>query len=79
VPVRVRVGHPLVALDRLELAQLAHAAGRLEVVQDRLVPGEALEPEDLLGQERPVVTELDVALARNVPEPLVHRHGREDS
>ena len=51
-----------------------HAARRLEVVEDRLVPGEALEAHDLLGQQRPVVAELDVALARDVAEALVHRH-----
>ena len=44
------------------------------MVQDRLVPGEALEPHDLLGQERSVVPELDVALARDVAETLVGRH-----
>jgi hypothetical protein len=75
VPVRVRVGHPLVALDRLERAELLDAAGRLEVVQDRLHPGEALHAHDLLGQERAVVPELDVALARDVAEALVERHG----
>ena len=32
---------------------LLHAAGRVEVVEDRLVPGEALEAHDLLGQKRP--------------------------
>ena len=75
VPVRVGVRDPLVALDRLEVPELTNAAGRLKVVEDRLVPGEPLEPHHLLGQERPVVAELDVPLARNVAEALVHRHG----
>jgi hypothetical protein len=73
VPVRVRVRHPLLALDRLEVAELLDAAGRGEVVEDRLVPGEALEAHDLLGQEGPVVAELDVALARNVAADLETR------
>jgi hypothetical protein len=47
----------------------------VEVVEDRLVPREALEPHDLLGQELPVVAKLDVALARNVAETLVDGHG----
>ena len=75
---RVRVRHPLLALDRLEVADLLDAAGRLEVVQDRLVPGEALEAHHLLGEERPVLAELDVPLARDVAEALVERHGAED-
>ena len=74
VTVGVGVGHPLVALDRLELAQLLDATGRRQVVEDRLVPGEALEAHDLLGQQGPVVTELDVALARNVSANLIRRH-----
>ena len=74
MPVRVRVGHPLLALDRLERAELLHAARRLEVVQDRLVAGEALEAHDLLGQQRAVVAELDVPLARDVAEALVEGH-----
>src|SRR5256885_9310418 len=53
---------------------LHDAAGRLEVVEDRLVAGEALEPHHLFGEERAVVAELDVALARNVSEALVERH-----
>ena len=71
----VLVGHPLLALDRLEVAELLDAAWRREVVEDRLVPREALEPHDLLGQQRAVVAELDVALPRNVAEALVERHG----
>jgi len=74
VAVRMRVRHPLVALQLLEAADFHHAAGRLKVVQDRLHPDEALHAHDLLGQERPVVTELDVALSRNVPQALVERH-----
>jgi hypothetical protein len=50
--------------------------GRLEVVQDRLVPGEALEAHDLLGQEPPVLAEDDVALARELSAPLVEGHVR---
>ena len=52
---RVRVRHPLLAHDRLELAALDHAARRLEVVEDRLEAGEALEPHHLFGQQRAVV------------------------
>src|SRR6185369_10558764 len=74
MPMLVRAGIPLLALDALERADLLHAARRVEVVQDRLVPGEALEAHDLLGQERAVLPELDVALARNAPESLVGRH-----
>jgi heme-degrading monooxygenase HmoA len=48
----------------------------VEVVEDRLVPDEALEAHDLLREERPVVAELNVALAREAPEPLVRGHGR---
>ena len=47
--------------------ELLDAARRLEVVQDRLVPGEALEAHDLLGQEPAVLAEHDVALARDLP------------
>src|SRR5205823_5801004 len=75
VPVRMRVGDPLLALDRPELAELADPARRLEVVEDRLVPGEPLEAEDLLRQEQPVLAELDVPLARDVAAQLVRRHG----
>src|SRR4051794_18716938 len=72
VPVLLR--HPLVALDRLEAAELHDAAGGVEVVEDRLVAGEALEPHHLFGEERSVLPELDVALARDVAEALVERH-----
>ena len=58
-------------------AELHDAARRLEVVEDRLVAGEALEAHDLLGQERAVVAELDVPLARNVAEALVEGHRRQ--
>jgi len=76
VPVRVRVRNPLLALDRLEVAELFYAAGRDQVVQDRLVPDEALEPHDLFGQERAVVAKLDVAFARDLAAALIGRHGR---
>jgi len=74
--VRVLVGDPLVALDRLEVTEFVHAARRGQVVEDRLVPGEALEAHDLLGEQRAVVAELHVPLARDVTEALVERHGR---
>jgi hypothetical protein len=74
VTVRVPLGHPLVALERLELGHLLDAAGRVEVVEDGLVAGEALEAHDLLGQERAVLPKLDVALARQAAEALVRRH-----
>ena len=44
VAVLVCVGHPLVAHDRVERAQLLRAAGRREVVQDRLVPVKPSRP-----------------------------------
>ena len=53
-PVHVRVGHPLLELDRLELADLLDPAGREQVVEDRLVAGEALEAHDLLDEQRRV-------------------------
>ena len=45
------------------------------MVEDRLVPREALEAHHLFGQQRPVVAELDVPLARNLAESLVEGHG----
>jgi hypothetical protein len=66
VAVRVCFGHPLLVLDRLELAELFHAARRLEVVEDRLVPGEALEAHDLFRQQPTVVAEDDVAFAGDI-------------
>ena len=69
-PVDVGVGHPLVELDRLELADLGDAARRVQVVEDRLVAGEALVAHHLLGQERPVLAELGMALGRQA----AHRH-----
>ena len=79
VPVRVRVGHPLLADDRPERAELLDAARGLEVVEDRLVPREALEAHHLLGEERPVLAELDVPLARDVAHADVEGHRREDT
>src|SRR5262245_15959061 len=72
---RVSVGHPLLPRDRRELAQLLDAAGGLEVVEDRLVAREALVAHDLLGQERPVLAQDGVALARQLP-PLLVAHQR---
>jgi hypothetical protein len=46
-----------------------------EVEQDRLVAREALEAHDLLGEQPPVVAELDVPLAGDVASELVRRHG----
>src|SRR6202011_6298937 len=63
-------------LDRLEVAELLDAAGGDEVIENRLVPCEPLEPHDLLGQERAVVAELNVTLARHLAPPLIGRHGR---
>ena len=71
---RVRVRDPLLALDRLELAELLHAAGRDQVVEDRLVAREAFEAHHLLGEEGSVVPELDVALPRDLASALVGRH-----
>jgi hypothetical protein len=70
----VAVGHPFLALDGLEVADLLHPAGRLEVVEDRLVSREPLEPHHLLGQERAVLPKLDVALAGKTSELLIHGH-----
>ena len=76
-PVHVRVGHPFVALDRAELADRVEPAGRVQVVEDRLVAGEALVAHDLLGEERragAVPAHLHVALAGDLAEALVpHR------
>jgi hypothetical protein len=47
----------------------------VEVVEDRLVPGESLEAHDLLGEERAVLPELDVTLAGHAAEALIGRHG----
>src|SRR5581483_6445825 len=74
VSMRMGVRHPLVADDRLELAALDHSARRLEVVEDRLEAGEALEAHHLLRQERPVVPGDDVALPGQLAETLVERH-----
>src|SRR5579862_2975049 len=70
----MRIGHPLLAHDRLELAELDHAARRLEVVEDRLEPREALEPHHLFGEKCPVVAEHDVSLPRKFAETLIERH-----
>ena len=74
--VRVGLRNPLLALDRREVAELLHAAGRLQVVEDRLVAGEALEAHHLFGEQGPVLPEDDVPLAGNVAATLVERHGR---
>ena len=50
-PVHVRVGHPLLARERREAPDLAHVAGRLQVVEDRLVAREALVAHDLLDEQ----------------------------
>ena len=72
---RVRLGDPFLALDRRELAELLHAAGRFQVVQDRLVAREPLEPHHLFGEEASVFAKDDVTLAGNVAATLVERHG----
>jgi hypothetical protein len=73
-PVHVGVGHPLLADDRVELADLRQPARRVQVVEDRLVAGEALVAEDLLGQKRAVTPRLGVALGGNVAEAdVAHR------
>src|SRR5205814_7222771 len=74
VPMRVLVGHPLLALDLLEPVEFHHPAGRLEVVQDRLVAGEALETHHFFGQQSPVLAELNMPLARDVAEELIEGH-----
>ena len=74
VPVSVLGGEPLLALGRHERSQLLHATRRMQVVEDRLVTAEPLEAHHLLGQERPVVAELHVPLARNRAKSLVERH-----
>ncbi len=72
--VRVRFGNPLVALDLLERAELLDTARALEVVQDRLHPGEALQAHDLFGQERPVVPKLRMPLPGHRTKTLVEGH-----
>src|SRR5918994_623450 len=71
MPVDVRVRDPFLVLEWLELAGLGDPARRLEVVKDRLVAAEALEPEHLLDQQPSVVAELHVALPWNVSEAVV--------
>jgi hypothetical protein len=75
-PVGMRVGHPLLALDRRERTELLHPTGRDDVVQDRLVPREPLEAHHLFGEERPVLAEHDVTLARKLAATLVEGHLR---
>ena len=71
------LGHPLLEHDLLEVADLLHAAGREQVVEDRLVAGEALEAHDLLDEQRRVavrgvrVAVLDVALGRDAAQAVV--------
>jgi hypothetical protein len=72
--VRVLLRQPLVAHDRLEAGEVHDAAWRVQVVEDRLVAGEALEPHHLFAEQRPVLPKLHVALARDVAEALVERH-----
>ena len=75
------VGQPLLQLDRREVADVLDPARRPQVVEDRLVAGEALEAEHLLDQQRRGavaagvlgVAELDVALAGH-PAHLVVAH-----
>src|SRR6185437_3439306 len=78
-PVDVRLGHPLLELDRRELADVLHAARRPQVVEDRLVAGEALEAEHLLHEQRrlpvagrrPRVAELHMPLLRHLAQAVV--------
>src|SRR5581483_709678 len=74
VAVRMRVRHPFGALERLELAELRDAAGRVDVVEDRLHPREALEPDDLLRQQGAVRAELGVPLRGDLAAALVEGH-----
>src|SRR2546423_3529475 len=62
--VRVRVRHPFLALDLLEIAELHHPAWGLEVVEDRPAPPPALQPPYLLAQEPALISELDVPRPR---------------
>ena len=67
-PVLMGVRHPLLALDRLEVADLlargrATGGGRGSTP----FPGEALQAHHLLGQEGAVVAELDVRLRGTSP------------
>src|SRR5207302_5910569 len=77
--VRVCVRNPLVAVDLVEVAELHYTAGRLEVVQDRLLSDEALHAHHFLGEKAPIVPKLDVPLTRDVAESLVERHRRNSS
>ena len=61
---------PLLALDRRERPQFGHPARRLQVVEDRFVAGEPLEPHHLLGQQRPVLAKRDVALGGDARRAL---------
>jgi hypothetical protein len=66
--VDVGVRHPLLALDRLELADLLDPARAPQVVEDRLVAREALEAQHLLDEQGAVLAELDVPLGRDVAQ-----------
>src|SRR5206468_2933893 len=73
--VAVCLGHPLLALQRLEATELVHPAWGLKVVEDRLVAREALEPHHLLREESAVVTKRHVALAGDLAAGLVSHSG----
>ena len=68
--VDVRVGHPLLADERAELADPVQPARRVQVVEDRLVAAEALVAEDLLDEQPAIAVlaapDLRVALGRNL-------------
>jgi hypothetical protein len=74
--VHVGVGHPLLALDRRESADVGDPARGLQVVEDRLVAREALEAEHLFDEEPAglLVTELHVPLGWDgAPLDVAHR------
>ena len=58
----------------VKLADLREPAGRVQVVEDRLVAREALVAEDLLGQQRAVAPRLGMTLRGHVAEAdVAHR------
>ena len=66
-PVHVRLGRPLLALERSQGADLGDAAGRMDVVEDRLVAREPLVAHHLFDEQTTVVAHLRVPLARDLP------------
>src|SRR5688572_13734884 len=62
-------------LDAALHLELLDARRRVQVVEERLVPGEAADPEELLVMKRAVgLPELRVSLVRDLSQPVIVRH-----